>query len=460
MHDGVIPLFSGDGSRKHKWSAQELAELYRIESALVQAGISVEMETGESDEGEPWFILCSANTGDVLVHVAVIDRTYHIAGGWFPVIRGSSLYHVVHRFMARQPAFLLGAAGDDNVLLHPGSVVIAVLAAICLVSEEYHRETFGFAERNKVLRSDGARADQEIFNVADQRQLALGDFSLSPQQSFVILSAIALSATHLVNGGDGLPETIDLLPDVVDGAAAFERNFEVVATGLWDGAISASGQGIQAGQDSVREIADSEPKQVEAEATQSGAVYLPDIEIVVRSEFVEESPAFTGMEPRPRWETFSAASDRADEAETPLIQVADPIVEPEAGSAKSPRDHVAGLVGRTLDGLGYEVETTEDGLSFSSYSQLPVAVSGADLFISFESLAELAPYISLFEEKYGEADIDMRYGRWLVTNETVLETFWSKTGEPGPCFTYELDDTTPVYFFGISADMIDFSLVA
>ncbi len=454
MQDGVIPLFSGKKVRKHGWSAQELAELYRIESVLVQCGISVEMVMGESDEGEPWFILCSSDTGDVLVHVATIDGTYHIAGGWFPVIRGSSLNQVVHRFMAQQPAFLLGK-GDDNVLLHPGSVVIAVLAAICLVSEEYHREALGFAKSNKALRSDSARADQEIFNVADQRQLTLSDFSFSPQQAFVILSAIALSATQFVYKDERAPETIDLALDVIGDVDGVEWDFEVTVTGPWDGAFAAAGQQSLSGQNVVSEIIGREPQQVAPKAVEATDIIMPEDVFANESVFFQENQAFTGTKPPPRSETYNAASNRTEEA----ASLSRPIVEVVEKRADARQDHVIGLVDRTLNELGYEVQTTDDGLAFSSSDNLPVAVSNS--FISFESLAQLAPYLDLFEGEFGDAIIDMRYNRWVVYNDTALDTAYGDDRDAGPDMTlYEFDDATSIYFFGITADMIEFSLIA
>jgi collagen type I/II/III/V/XI/XXIV/XXVII alpha len=40
------------------WTNEELAELYRVEHALAQAGIVVETDHGVTDEGDPWFVFC------------------------------------------------------------------------------------------------------------------------------------------------------------------------------------------------------------------------------------------------------------------------------------------------------------------------------------------------------------------------------------------------------------------
>ena len=51
------------------WRNDELAELYRVEHSLVQAGVVVETKSGLSDEGDPWFVFCHPD-GHVVVHTA------------------------------------------------------------------------------------------------------------------------------------------------------------------------------------------------------------------------------------------------------------------------------------------------------------------------------------------------------------------------------------------------------
>jgi hypothetical protein len=49
------------------WGNDELAELYRVEHSLVQAGVVVETESGLS--GDPWFVFCHPD-GLVVVNTA------------------------------------------------------------------------------------------------------------------------------------------------------------------------------------------------------------------------------------------------------------------------------------------------------------------------------------------------------------------------------------------------------
>jgi hypothetical protein len=62
------------------WTDQELVEFYRVEASLVQANIPIETDRGRSDEGDPWFVLCNANTGEIVVHFARFDGSFVAAG--------------------------------------------------------------------------------------------------------------------------------------------------------------------------------------------------------------------------------------------------------------------------------------------------------------------------------------------------------------------------------------------
>ena len=68
----LLSFFRPAKSVSGDWSTQEIAEFYRVEAALVQAGASVCVDRGVSDEGDPWFVFCRAVDGEVIVHFARI----------------------------------------------------------------------------------------------------------------------------------------------------------------------------------------------------------------------------------------------------------------------------------------------------------------------------------------------------------------------------------------------------
>ena len=422
MHDDIIPLFSSRPQRKRGWSNQDLGELYRIKVALVKSGISIDTETGETEEGDPWFVLCSAETGDVLVHVAVIDRQYCMASNWTSAIYGHSLTDVVQRFVTRHPALMLGINRGDNVLVHPSSIMIAVLSAVCLVSDEYNREIFGLSARDKAPRNAIRKSDPEVFNVADSRQLSLGDYTFSPQQAFIILSAIAFSASPIIqNNTLGLPTIVDIITSDDGDPFEVEEDHGVVFADTTDEVTSTPTTLNQ-----VRSVHSDEPATYEIELAEIEGVNSVRVDVTVFEtieplKFLHLSPEIAYDEPR--------AQEVTDE-DAQLVSVDGPqeldasVILPVPAVVREPVqiDDVLGLVDRTFQFLGFElVETTDRGVAFASVEADADAVSGLTAFVSFSSLAELAPYFKAFEKKYGEAEVIVRDNLWWITNDATNE---------------------------------------
>jgi hypothetical protein len=70
---GGIPPAHGRG-----WSQKELREINRIRAAC-GSQFHIELAFGESDEGDPWCIVCEREGERVLLHIARIDCSYVIA---------------------------------------------------------------------------------------------------------------------------------------------------------------------------------------------------------------------------------------------------------------------------------------------------------------------------------------------------------------------------------------------
>jgi hypothetical protein len=56
MSSGLVLPFLRRPPKSSDWNQQELSDFYRVESALLQGGLSVTTDRGISDEGDPWFI--------------------------------------------------------------------------------------------------------------------------------------------------------------------------------------------------------------------------------------------------------------------------------------------------------------------------------------------------------------------------------------------------------------------
>jgi len=161
------------------WTQQELAEFYRVESALLQNGLLVVTERGLSDEGDPWFVFCSSENDEVIAHFARIDGYYFVVSSAFSgVARGRDFKLLVRELMNAHPLLLPRNHGcGQKVFLHPAASLAALLAASYLVSSEKSAEIQGVS-------------------TADEKGTAFG---LHFRQDLAILSAVAIAATWIEN---------------------------------------------------------------------------------------------------------------------------------------------------------------------------------------------------------------------------------------------------------------------
>lgn len=124
-----IIAFLQQAQPRRDWSPQEIAEFYRVESALVQSGMRVETDRGLTDEGDPWFVFCRADTGEVFIHFARLDGEYLIDGAIFDVpSRGRDFPSLIRELISRHPlARNRATGGASNVFLHPAALLIALV---------------------------------------------------------------------------------------------------------------------------------------------------------------------------------------------------------------------------------------------------------------------------------------------------------------------------------------------
>lgn len=128
----VVPLFQR--LRPHfDWTPRELAQFYRVESALIQAGLSLETERGLTDEGDPWFVFCRADNGEVFIHFARVDGRYIAVGAALEqIIEGKDFPALVQEMLAAQAWAMAKArtqSGRSNVFMHPSALLIALVGA-------------------------------------------------------------------------------------------------------------------------------------------------------------------------------------------------------------------------------------------------------------------------------------------------------------------------------------------
>jgi len=81
---GNIVSLADARTRRRGWSKRELDHFQRAANILLDAGMPVETDAGVSDEGDPWFVFCDAESGDVLAHFAKLHGTFVVSA---PLLR-------------------------------------------------------------------------------------------------------------------------------------------------------------------------------------------------------------------------------------------------------------------------------------------------------------------------------------------------------------------------------------
>lgn len=128
--------FASRVSDQPGWTNAELAELYRVEHALVQAHISIETDHGVTDEGDPWFIFCRTG-GEVVIHATRFGGLYRLYSPALPQpLTGASFSALTRSFVSglRNP---IKAQADASVTIHPAALLSVMIAAI-FYSIDFH----------------------------------------------------------------------------------------------------------------------------------------------------------------------------------------------------------------------------------------------------------------------------------------------------------------------------------
>jgi hypothetical protein len=119
------------------WTNDELAELYRVVEILGRAGLAVETDMGLSDEGDPWFVFCRGDSGDVIAHFARIDGQFVAASiAVDETYKGANFRQIVDQMVQSQPLMLPPPSRGTRLLLHPAVILTAFVATALAHSEK------------------------------------------------------------------------------------------------------------------------------------------------------------------------------------------------------------------------------------------------------------------------------------------------------------------------------------
>jgi hypothetical protein len=192
-------------SSSHGWTQQELAEFYRVEASLVRANIPIETDRGRSDEGDPWFVFCNANTGEIIVHFARSDGTYVVAG---PALdscaRGRDFRALIEAKIASHPLVIPKSASGGKVFIHPAALLIVLVA------------TYFFKLSQTTASAAPAHLGVEPLEHSDSKsQAVMHDERATATLLAAIVTGIAWAQSHdynLWNIFPALPTKIDVSP--------------------------------------------------------------------------------------------------------------------------------------------------------------------------------------------------------------------------------------------------------
>jgi len=125
-----------DGRSKARgWTNQEIAEFYRVSDILSRSGLSIAIDQGLTDEGDPWLVFFREETGDVIAHFARVNSQFMAVSSLDNrLYRGDDVRLVVQQMLDSHPMFLPKNHQSARLLLHPSAALTAFVAAAFILS--------------------------------------------------------------------------------------------------------------------------------------------------------------------------------------------------------------------------------------------------------------------------------------------------------------------------------------
>lgn len=130
--------FANRHTRPSDWSNQELAEFFRARDILARLGLTVDIERGLSDEGEPWVAFCLPDGINVLLHCARFQGAYVITAPAFGrSVHGRDFRSLLEELLRSRPFSGMAAREASGVSLHPAALLVGLLfVCLCRGSDE------------------------------------------------------------------------------------------------------------------------------------------------------------------------------------------------------------------------------------------------------------------------------------------------------------------------------------
>lgn len=122
-------------TNKQNWNNQDIADFYRAVDILKQAGLNTEVDSGLTDEGDPWFVFLRPDNGEVIAHFAQINGIFiAVSAINQEVYKGKNIRSIVDQMLDRHPMLLPQSKTGGRLLLHPTAALSAFLAAAFILT--------------------------------------------------------------------------------------------------------------------------------------------------------------------------------------------------------------------------------------------------------------------------------------------------------------------------------------
>jgi len=224
--------FARKVERQPHWSQSEIAELYRIEHALLQAGFVLETDLGVTDEGDPWFVFCRGD-GEVLVHITRAEGQYHLfSSALARPLTGRLISELSRSFVEHVPVFSPVRRGDPKVFVHPASMLAILIGTILVAFDDVglpvspdsgtteagngamDQSTAGHDDRSMLHAAFASYA--EVLSGASHGDDSRDEIHRG-NSYFGIVCAVAAAIGVMAPSGDVGTPIIATVPDIVDG---------------------------------------------------------------------------------------------------------------------------------------------------------------------------------------------------------------------------------------------------
>ncbi len=276
MSSQVIAFFRVT-QRNLDWSPAEIAELYRIEHALLQARVSLQTDRGVTDEGDPWFVFCRAD-GEVLVHITRFDGVYQLySSGLASPLKGRQFTDLSKSFVNQIPLQIpIRNTEGTKLFVHPAAMLAIIIGTIFIASDDVYVLSGNSHRGTDHVADDVAQPDRDSSKVTLQGAfikyiesfLGSARTELASQESSY-LNVVCAIATFIVGAtavsGIDLAPVVSLAalgdpegqPDGSHAAALVSNNGDLV----WNADAAGAAANIQSHQLAEMKAAIFQPEQ-------------------------------------------------------------------------------------------------------------------------------------------------------------------------------------------------------